>query len=88
MSRKTDKIPTTGSVQPTRDAGAAVSRRNMLLGGATLATATAAAGASILTVQYTGPAQAQAPTGRKPNILMIVGIGLSAVRPRSGDSDG
>ena len=56
------------------DGGRDVSRRNVLLGGTTLAATSAIAGAPIQIAQAQQRAQAQQPaTGRKPNILFIMG---------------
>src|SRR5262245_61886011 len=58
-----------------RDGNIDLSRRNILLGGTTLAAATAIATGSVQTAQaQQRTAQAQpAPSGRKPNILFIMG---------------
>ncbi len=80
MSRDAAGEPAASSAQPMEETSGAVSRRNMLLGGTSLATATVAAG--ILTAQFDVPAQAQAPaSGRKPNILMIMGDDIGWFNP-------
>ena len=58
-----------------QDANANVSRRNVLLGGTTLAAASAIATGQVKTAQaQQRPAQAQpASSSRKPNILFIMG---------------
>ncbi|TXL81537.1 arylsulfatase [Vineibacter terrae] len=75
MSRKSVEPEAAGGNRVSDPEHPGVNRRNVLLGGTTLATASAAV-ASVLVAQSTAPARAQAPTppsGRKPNILVIFG---------------